>query len=166
MQNIWCSTTKRKNPYFSDKMYECTSGCLSIDWQLLLLCTRTDKGSTKSDVLPNSFYWGPPAHARSMYTRPYPCPLQYIIKGPAWIYHKSSTRAVTQRFSITFYTPSINFIPFLMSFLYWLLMRCQAYVNFTSSVRRFSVMPWRYAFSWAYAAKQRHDFHLACSKPT
>ena len=43
--------------------------------------------------------------------------------------------------------PSISFIPFLMSFLYWLLMRCQAYVNLSPSVSLFSAILCRYTFS-------------------
>ena len=47
------------------------------------------------------------------------------------------------QFTNTFYAPSISFIPFLMSFLYLLLMRCQAYVNLRSSVSLFSATLWR-----------------------
>ena len=51
------------------------------------------------------------------------------------------------QFTNTFYAPSISFIPFLMSFLYLLLMRCQAYVNLRSSVSLFSATLWRQIFS-------------------
>ena len=45
--------------------------------------------------------------------------------------------------------PSMSLMPFLISFLYWLLMRCHEYVNFTSSVTLFSASCCLYSSSQA-----------------
>ena len=71
----------------------------------------------------------------------------------AWSFLDTNTQnhnRVTQLLITQHSSPSISFMPFLMSFLYWLLMRCHEYVNFNSSVSLFSMTLWRYAFSWAY----------------